>query len=346
MPMGATDGPAEAVACPKPRASDNSTAAKGGMTMRRRIVLAGGSGFLGSVLAQHLSSRGWEPVILTRNPKPNQRWREVAWDARTPGSWVRELNGASAVINLAGRSVNCRFTEVNRRQVMDSRVDSTRVVGEAVAGCERPPETWLNASTATIYRHTFGPAHDETSSDFASTPEAKDEYSVEVARAWENALDRAETPQTRKIALRVTLVFGTVEGGVFQILRRLARFGLGGRMGDGKQFVSWIHENDFCRAVEWVLNHREMSGPINLAAPNPVPNGEMMRIFRKVTGIPIGLPAARWMLEVGAFFMRTETELLLKSRRVVPGRLLQSGFNFEFPTMTEAVRDLNAKTGT
>jgi uncharacterized protein (TIGR01777 family) len=314
------------------------------MTPGKRIVLAGGSGFLGSLLAAYLEPRGWEPVILTRRPAPKQRWREVAWDARTLGDWRKEIDGACAVINLVGRSVNCRFTAENKRQVMDSRVDSTRVIGEAIARSKQPPASWLNASTATIYRHTFGPPHDETSTDFAITPEAKDAFSVEVGRAWEDTLNEAATPATRKVALRVSLVFGSVPGGVFQILRRLSRFGLGGRMGDGKQFVSWIHESDFTRAVGWVLDHPDIRGPINMASPNPVTNAEMMSVFRRETGIALGLPAARWMLEVGAFFMRTETELLLKSRRVVPGKLLQNGFSFEFPNMAEAVRDLNARS--
>jgi len=310
----------------------------------RRVILAGGSGFLGQLLAGYLQPRGWEPIVLTRSPSANARFREIAWNARTPGDWTESLDGAEAVINLAGRSVNCRFTPENKRLVMDSRVDSTRVIGEAITRCAQPPRTWLNASTATIYKHSTGIAHDEASTDFRPTPEAKDEYSVQVALAWEKALDDAVTPPgTRKAALRVTLVFGAVAGGVFQILRRLARLGLGGKMGSGQQYVSWIHERDFCRAVEWVLEHPELTGPVNLAAPNPVTNAEMMRTFRRVCGAPFGLPAIEWMLEVGAFVMRTETELLLKSRRVVPGKLLASGFQFEFSTMEEALRELEAR---
>ena len=209
--------------------------------------------------------------------------------------------------------------------------------------CQQPPRVWLNSSTATLYRHTVGPAHDESSTDFRPTPEAKDAYSVDVGRAWEKAFEDATTPHTRKVALRTTLVFGTVAGGVFQILRRLARLGLGGRMGSGKQYVSWIHDGDFCRAVEWILEHPELQGPVNMAAPHPVTNAEMMRRFRQECGIPLGLPAAEWMLEVGAFFMRTETELLLKSRRVIPVKLLAAGFKFEFPDMTAALRDLKQR---
>lgn len=311
--------------------------------MNGRIVLAGGSGFLGQLLVGHLQPAGWPPVVLSRHPSPERRFPEVKWDGCTVGNWARELEGADAVINLTGRSVNCRFTEENKRQVMESRVNSTRAIGEAIQRCIRPPKVWLNCSTATIYRHTLGPAHDESSHDYAPSPEAKDAYSVQVARAWEEALDQAETLQTRKVALRITIVFGIAKGGVFQILRRLAGLGLGGRMASGTQYVSWIHETDFCRAVEWVLTHDELTGPVNIAAPNPVTNAELMRLFRQLRHQPLGLPASRWMLEVGAFVMRTETELLLKSRRVVPGKLTRSGFRFEFPTMETALADLDRR---
>jgi uncharacterized protein len=314
--------------------------------MNKRIVLAGGSGFLGRIIGQHLQPQGFEVVVLTRRPSAAAAFREVAWDGRTLGDWRREVDGATAMINLAGRSVNCRFTPENKRQVMQSRVESTRVIGHAIAESATPPPVWLNCSTATIYRHALGAAHDETSQDFTPTPEVHDAYSLEVAHAWESALWQATTPRTRRVAMRISLVFGTVEGGVFQILRRLAKLGLGGRMASGQQYVSWIHEHDFVRAVQWILEHEALSGPVNLAAPNPVTNAEMMRFFRRVCGIPIGLPAARWMLEIGAFVMRTETELLLKSRRVVPGTLLKDGFKFQCPEMEGALRELEQRLAT
>lgn len=308
-----------------------------------RIILAGGSGFLGQALARHFMKLGWEPVVLTRSPRQRGTARELVWDAASPGAWTRELEGADAVVNLTGRTVNCRYTTANRKQMMDSRVNSTRILGQAIAQCTQPPPVWLNCSSATIYRHTFGPAWDESGTDFSATPEANDAFSIEVIRAWEHELDAAMTPQTRKIALRTTMVLGNGSNSVFPVLCRLARLGLGGRMGSGKQFVSWLHEADFCRAIEWLISHTDMSGPVNLAAPHPLPNDEMMRHFRNLVSQSIGLPATRWMLEIGAFFLRTETELILKSRRVLPGKLLAGGFDFRFPTMPEALADLFRK---
>jgi uncharacterized protein (TIGR01777 family) len=306
---------------------------------KRRIALAGGSGFLGRVLADYLAARGVEVVILTRSPRAGAKVREVAWDGKTIGDWAKKIDGAEAVINLAGRSVDCRYHAKNRRLIMDSRIDSTRVLGEAIARCAKPPRVWLNSSTATIYKHTLGPAWDE-SGEIGGTPEAKDEFSVEVATAWERVFSEAQTPATRKVALRSAMVLGAGGNSVLPVMRRLVRFGLGGKMGDGRQFMSWIHETDFCRAVEWLLAHDEINGPVNLAAPNPLTNAEFMRTMREVCGVPFGLPAARWMLEFGAVFLRTETELIIKSRRVVPGRLLAKGFEFKFPQLRGAVEDL------
>jgi uncharacterized protein (TIGR01777 family) len=305
----------------------------------KRIILAGGSGFLGQALAKRFCQGGCEVVILTRAPHGRADGvKELSWDGKSLGEWARLVEGADAVINLTGRSVDCRYTAANRRLIVASRVDSTRVLGEAMARCTQPPRVWLNSSSATIYKHTFTTPMDEAG-EMGATPEAKDEFSVEVIRQWERALDEARTPATRKIALRITMVFGTA-GGVFPVLRRLARFGLGGWMGSGQQFVSWIHIADFLRAVEWLLAKDAFNGPVNLAAPQPLPNAEMMKLMRKAVGMPIGLPATEWMLEVGAVFLRTETELILKSRRVVPGRLLAAGFQFQFAEMGAALRNL------
>jgi uncharacterized protein len=276
------------------------------------------------------------------DPSPSQTGvlgRQLVWDAVTLGSWQCELDGATAVVNLTGKSVNCRYHAQNRREILDSRVNSTRVVGEAIGRCVQPPQVWFNASTATLYRHTFGEPWGE-GGETEATKEAKDRFSVEVGWAWEKALNESLTPRTRKVALRMAMVLGFGSNSVFPALRRLVRFGLGGRMGSGRQFVSWIHQTDYCRAIDWLISHNQFEGPVNLTAPNPLPNDEMMRTLRQVFHVPFGLPATEWMLEVGAFFLRTETELILKSRRVIPKRLLESGFQFRFPTIQAAFEDL------
>lgn len=307
----------------------------------KRIILAGGSGYLGRALSAYFLSARWDVVILTRSPgQPGLAGRQVAWDGCTPGPWETEIEGATAIVNLTGKSVNCRYNARNRQEILVSRINSTTALGKAIGQCAQPPEVWLNASTATVYRHTFANAWDETGETEAAA-EAKDRFSVEVAWAWEHALNGAATPRTRKIAMRMAMVLGPGKNSVFPVLRRLTRLGLGGRMGSGRQFVSWIHEADFCRAVEWLIGHAEIEGAVNLTAPRPVPNDEMMRTLRQVCRVPVGVPATRWMLEVGAIFLRTETELIIKSRRVIPGRLLKSGFTFQFPTIREAFEDLS-----
>jgi hypothetical protein len=309
------------------------------MTNKKRIVLAGGSGFLGHALAKEFLAGNYEVIVLTRSSRARSDGvKEICWDGKSFGEWSEFIDGAEVVINLTGKSVDCRYNEENRREIISSRVDSTRAIGEAIAKCNQPPRVWLNCSSATIYKHTFDTPMNE-SGEMGATPEAKDEFSIEVIRQWERALDEAQTPGTRKVALRITLVLGK-NGGMFPVLRRLARLGLGGKMGSGEQFVSWIHEEDFCRAVEWIIANENLSGAINLAAPNPLPNVETMRLIREACGVPFGLPATEWMLEVGAFFLRTETELILKSRRVVPGKLLASGFQFQFPDLRGALKDL------
>lgn len=309
----------------------------------RRIILAGGTGFLGQILSLHFADRGYEVVVLTRTPLPrNGSVAFVQWDGQSLGPWVKHLEGALAVINLAGRSVNCRYNMRNRRSMMDSRVASTRVLGEAIQRCKQPPRVWLNSSTATIYQHTFGPAWDE-SGEIGSHPEAKDAFSIQVAITWEREFEKAETSSTRKLALRSAMVLGLGRNSVFPVLRRLARLGLAGRMGSGRQFVSWVHENDFCRAVQWLIDRDDMEGIVNVAAPDPLPNAEMMRTLREVLGARFGLPATQWMLEAGAFLLRTETELIVKSRRVVPGRLLKEGFEFLFTDISASFDELHRR---
>jgi uncharacterized protein (TIGR01777 family) len=313
------------------------------MSSKEKIILAGGSGFLGRTLALWFAHRGVEPVILSRQNRAISNARVVPWDGETPGPWTAELEGARAVVNLAGRSVNCRYNARNRALIMNSRVRSTRVLGEAIRQAAMPPPVWLNSSTATIYRHTFGDPHDE-SGPIGATPEARDGFSVEVAAQWEAALNVEAVAHTRKIALRTALVLGPEPGGVNEVLRWLARCGLGGPMAGGLQYVSWLHATDFCRAIDWLIKRENADGVYNLSAPEPVTNAEMMRLFRRAVGMPLGVPATRWMLEIGGFFLRTETELIIKSRRVVPRRLLDEGFSFDFSTMADAIADLENHT--
>ncbi|HEU6448739.1 MAG TPA: TIGR01777 family oxidoreductase [Verrucomicrobiae bacterium] len=306
--------------------------------MKRRIILAGGSGFLGNALAGKFIASGHEVFILTRRPKNRNGVTEILWDAKSPGDWTKVVDGADVVINLTGKSVDCRYNKKNRREIISSRIDSTRILGEAISRSANPPRVWLNSSSATFYKHSLNRPMDEAG-ETGFTPEAKDEFSVEVIRQWENALNAAVTPRTRKVALRTAIVFAR-NGEAFRAFRTLARFGLGGAMVGGKQMVSWIHEMDFCRAIEYIIANDSFRGPVNVAAPNPLPNSEMMRCFRKSSGVPIGLPATKWMLEIGAFVLRTETELLIKSRYVVPGKLQDSGFQFKFLKFSDALADL------
>jgi len=306
-----------------------------------KIILPGGSGQIGVLLARALVADGQEVVVLSRRPTP-AKWRVVAWDAKTLGPWAAELDGADVVINLAGRSVNCRYNAANRREIMESRVDSTRVVGQAIGQTARPPRLWLQASTATIYSHRYDAPNDEITGIIGSNESEAPpswQFSIEVATAWERAANEAVTPATRKVLLRSAMTMSPDRGGVFDALLGLVRRGLGGTSGDGRQFVSWIHDRDFIRAVQWLIEH-ELQGPVNLASPDPIPNAAFMRTLRSAWGTRLGLPANRWMLEVGALLMWTETELVLKSRRVVPARLVQSGFSFDFPGWAEAAADL------
>jgi len=309
-----------------------------------KIVIPGGSGQIGTMLARAFARDGDDVVVLSRQPTTQGSWRVREWDARSLGDWAREFEGADAVINLAGRSVNCRYTPENRRVITESRVDSTSVVAQAIARASRPPPVWLQMSTATIYAHRYDAPNDETSGILGGEePNVPDtwRFSIEVAKAWERAAQSAgPLPYTRTVLLRAAMTMSPDAGGVFDTLLGLVRRGLGGSSGDGRQFVSWIHETDFIRAIRWLIQHDSVAGPVNLAAPNPLPNADFMRALRDAWGIRIGLPAAKWMLEIGALFLRTETELILKSRRVVPGLLTQHGFTFEFPTWPEAARDL------
>ncbi|MEU8119916.1 TIGR01777 family oxidoreductase [Spirillospora sp. NPDC049024] len=305
-----------------------------------RIVIPGGSGQVGAILHRALTATGHDVVVLTRRPT---REHEIGWDGETPGTWAEAIDGSDAVINLAGRSVSCRYTPANLQDMMDSRVRSTEVVGAAIAGAAKPPRVWLQMSTATIYAHRFDAPNDEASGIIGGTEPGVPgywAYSVKIAKNWERAQQRAGTPSTRKVALRSAMVMSPDRGGVFDYLLWLARLGLGGPVAGGAQYVSWIHDQDFVRAVEFLIDRDDITGPVNLAAPNPVPQRSLMRELRRAWGVPVGLPATKWMAELGALALRSDTELLLKSRRVVPGRLLDAGFTFQRPQWQEAAEDL------
>lgn len=306
-----------------------------------KIIIPGGTGQVGNVLKRAFRAKGHEVILLSRAPSDSES--SIVWDGRTLGDWTKFIDGADAVINLAGRSVNCRYTKKNLKVMMNSRVDSNRIIGKAIGQADRPPRVWLQASTATIYAHTFGTPHDEKTGLIGGNERDVPKYwkiSIDIAQAWERALSEASTPQTRKVALRSAMIMSPDKGGIFDTLLNLTRLGLGGAIAGGKQFVSWIHEHDFVRSVEFLLEHDEFEGVVNLSSPNPLSQKEFMAAIRHACGMPIGLPATKWMISVGAFFMRTDPELILKSRRVIPGRLLSYGFSFKFPEWPAAVQEL------
>jgi len=307
-----------------------------------KVVIAGGSGFLGSTLARNFHENGVEVVVLSRHPRFSP-WRVVQWDGHSLDTWAGEINGADVVINLAGRSVNCRYNERNRDEILRSRIDSTRAIRKAIAIAANPPKLWLQMSTATIYAHRTDAANDEfTGIIGGNEPDAPEEwrFSIDVATQWEAAVNSAAVPRTRRAILRTAMVMAPQPDSAFATLRNLVRLGLGGRAASGQQYMSWIHHRDFVRAIDFLIAHDDISGIVNIAAPEPLPNSEFMRAIRQACGVRVGLPASPWMLTAGAWALRTETELILKSRRVVPARLLARGFEFAYPTWPEAAREL------
>jgi len=307
-----------------------------------KIVIPGGSGQVGQILARHFHARGHMVTVLSRSPRPAP-WRVVSWDGATPGGWISELEQSDVCINLAGRSVNCRYTPANRSIIYESRIQSTRLLNQVLSSLNRAPRLWVNASTATIYRHTLDRAMSEAEGELGGNePGAPDtwNFSIDVAKGWEEAFFSTPTPLTRKIAMRSAITLSPDRGGVFDVLLGLVRHGLGGTQGPGTQFVSWIHEADFVRAIDLLIAQEGFSGVVNLASPNPLPNRDFMRALRDAWGIRFGLPNPEWMIEIGTWLMRTESEVVLKSRRVVPGRLLAGGFQFLFPEWPSAAREL------
>lgn len=300
----------------------------------RKIVMAGGNGYLGTVLAKYYKGLADEIVLLSRKPAPaDGNINTIVWDGQTIGDWAGELNGADLLINLCGKNVNCRYTEQNKAEIISSRVVPTALLGRVIAALTEPPKLWINLASATIYRHAEDHAQDETTGEIGYG------FSIDVCRQWEQTFFESDTPNTRKVALRHGIALGRGDS-VFPRLLNLVKLGMGGKQGDGEQYVAWIHEHDTCRIIEFLMDHPELDGIINCAAPEAVKNKHLMRIIRKAYGIPFGLPAPQWLLEIGAKIIGTETELILKSRWVAPKRLLDAGFVFQFPKAEHAIHDI------
>jgi len=298
----------------------------------KTIIIAGGSGFLGQVLENHFIQKKYKILILTRQPKKEN---DIYWNATDLGEWTIALENSDVLINLTGKSVDCRYNEKNKKLIYDSRINSTNVLGLAINLCENPPKLWMNASTATIYRDSYDKKMCEHSGDIG------DDFSMNIAKSWENAFYSIPNPKTRKVALRTAIVFGK-KGGAFKPLKTLTKFGLGGKQGHGKQKVSWIHELDFARAVEFLINNKCLNDNFNLCVPKPINNRTLMKSIQKALGIPFGIPQPETLLKFGAKLIGTETELILKSRNVIPERLLNEGFKFKFTNINHATKNLKS----
>lgn len=296
----------------------------------KTIVIAGGSGFLGQVLKTYFMKKNYSVYTLTRHPKLDN---DIYWDGKSLGIWTQYLEQADVLINLSGRSVDCRYNDKNKKAIYDSRIESTEVLGLAVNLCDNPPKIWLNSSTATIYEHSIDKKMTERKGHIGN------DFSMNIAKSWEDTFTTIVNPKTRKIILRTSIVLGK-NGGALKPISRLTMMGLGGRNGNGKQKVSWIHELDFVRAIEFLIASTDLSGVFNLSSPNPITNNHFMNTLRKVMSIPIGIPQPTWLVKFGAFLLQTEEELVLKSRYVIPERLLECGFDFRFNKIDHALSDL------
>ncbi|HWA26647.1 MAG TPA: TIGR01777 family oxidoreductase [Lacunisphaera sp.] len=298
-----------------------------------KVILAGGSGYLGQALGRRLTVAGREVVVLTRHPRPGAAFREVGWDGATAGPWAAELEGAEALVNLTGRSVDCVHNAENRRLILESRINSVRALGAALAGCRVPPPVWVQCASLALY----GDAGDRVCTE--ETAPAGD-FSAQVCRQWEAELAAAPAPATRKVCLRIGLVLGP-GGGALRPLARLARCFLGGTVGSGRQYLSWLHHDDMEEIFRQAMTRNDLAGAYNACAPNPVPNAEFMRELRGALGRPWSPPAPAWAVRFGAhFLLRTDADLALTGRRCVPARLQAAGFRFKYPDLRPALRGL------
>lgn len=295
-----------------------------------KIIIAGGKGFLGNALEKYFIEREHIVKILTRNPS---RSNEIAWNAKTVSKWVDELENSDVLINLTGKSVDCRYTQKNKTEILNSRIESTQILQKAIDLCKKPPKIWLNSSSATIYIHAENQLMTEENGIIG------DDFSMSVCKNWERVFFEKSNDEIRKVALRTAIVFGN-EGGAFPKLKMITKLGLGGKQGRGNQKISWIHIDDFCRAVEFIIQNQQINGVINLSSPNPIDNESFMKSLRSAFGMSFGINSPTFLLEFASIFLQTETELLLKSRNVYPEKLLNSGFKFRFEKVEEAFMNL------
>ncbi len=302
------------------------------MNKNKRMVIAGGSGFIGEFATTHFSNNGYSVTILSRNkPSWNSNYDWIKWDGKTTGQWTNCLENVDVLINLSGKSVNCRYSEINKQLLISSRINSTQILGESITKCQTPPRLWLNASSATIHSNSSKPVGEDE--------HQAEGFSPDLCRLWEKTLYESNTPNTRKVALRMGLVLNS-SGSTMTYFKTLARLGLGGTLGTGKQHISWIHWQDFIQALEWIIDSPKLNGPINLVSPTPTENRIFMKTLRRVLSVPIGIPAKEWMVQIGAFILGTSSELILWDRNVVPKKLIRSEFKFKFPTIDKALGHL------
>lgn len=291
----------------------------------KKIVLAGGTGFIGTYLHKRFEQEGDDVLIISRNSD------HISWDDNE--ALVNAIEGADLLVNLAGKSVDCRYTNKNKKLILNSRVQTTRKLQTIIDQCANPPGLWINACTATIYRHAEDRPMDEITGEIGSG------FSVDVARAWEGAFFEKPVSVTRKVALRIAITLGK-NGGVMKPFVNLTKWGLGGRQGNGKQKFSWLHIEDLYRIIKFLVANERLNGVFNCSAPNPVSNSEFMKELRKIIKPAFHLSSSRLLLEVGAYIIRTETELILKSRWVIPSKLLEAGFTFKYPTIDKALQNI------
>lgn len=294
----------------------------------KKIVIAGGTGFIGKYLTKRYECIGYNVLIISRN-RNNIQWEDM-------NGLIHALNDATMLINLAGKSVDCRYNKKNKKEILLSRTETTKKLGEAIKQCTTPPLLWINSSTATIYRH----AEDRPMTE--KTGEIGKGFSVDVATSWEKAFFDCKLSDTRQVALRIAIVLGN-NGGVIKPLCNLVRFGLGGKQGKGNQMFSWIHIEDLFNIITFIQTHENLTGVYNCSAPNPVDNNTMMKTLRKTMNKKIGLPAPELLLKVGAVIIKTEVELILKSRWVIPEKLVNEGYCFKYPTLEIALKNILSK---